>query len=87
VRAARARAERNKEASLEIREGLATLCEPGAVYELRILDASREGVVSGYFDDLEKLWHPLTAKCQCTSRSIRVLTPCLPHRTGRDLLD
>jgi hypothetical protein len=39
----------------EIRRALALLVEPGAVVELRIPDAGRDGVVSGYFDDLDAL--------------------------------
>ena len=35
----------------EIRRALALFVEPGAVVELRIPDAGRDGVVSGYFDD------------------------------------
>jgi hypothetical protein len=45
----------------EIRRALALFVEPGAVAELRILDAGRDGVVSGYFDDLDALMRAAVA--------------------------
>ena len=38
----------------EIRRAVTLLCEPGGVYELRILH-TRRGTAVGYFDDLDKL--------------------------------
>lgn len=38
-----------------IRQALDVVLEPGSVAELRVLDAGREGTVSGYFDDLALL--------------------------------
>jgi len=45
----------NERKNLSILEGLKLLCEPGAVYELRCPKTKRDGTISGYFDDLEKL--------------------------------
>jgi hypothetical protein len=39
----------------EIRRALALLYEPGDVVELRVPKAGREGTISGYFDDFDKL--------------------------------
>jgi hypothetical protein len=39
---------------LEIRRALELLCEPGEVYELRMLGTGK-GTISGYFDNLDKL--------------------------------
>lgn len=42
-------------AAVELRETLAVLCEPGAVYELRALHVPRDGTVSGYYDNADAL--------------------------------
>ncbi|WP_435016684.1 hypothetical protein TA3x_004257 [Tundrisphaera sp. TA3] len=37
-----------------IRQTLSTLCVPGQVYELRVIESSN-GTISGYFDDLDRM--------------------------------
>ena len=45
----------NERKNLSILDGLRLLCEPRAVYELRCPKTKRDGTISGYFNDLEKL--------------------------------
>jgi hypothetical protein len=40
---------------VEIRRGCDIFCEPGEVYELRVLNAGRDGTVAGYFDDRDAM--------------------------------
>jgi hypothetical protein len=42
-------------AGSEIRRALGVLCEPGALYELRMLGVDGAGVRAGFFDDLDAL--------------------------------
>ena len=70
---------------VEIRRGIAVLFRPGDVIEVRIPKASRYGVISGYFDDFEKLANALhQADCQYRPPGLYyTVNPCLPALLGR----
>jgi hypothetical protein len=65
-----------------IADALAALCEPGAIYELRVL-GSRRGTVSGYYDGLPALASD-AAKCSGRSAGVYVtLNPVEPALLAR----
>ena len=72
---------RGLDARAEVTRCVATLWEPGAVGELRILDAKRRcGIVSGYFDDREALVKEILRwDGQATGIYLLPLNPAFPE--------
>jgi hypothetical protein len=69
----------------EIRRGIGLLFGPGDVIEVRIPKTGRYGVISGYFDDLERLAAELF-RADCRYRPPGVyytINPCVPALLGR----
>jgi hypothetical protein len=69
--------------NLSILDGLKLLCEPGAVYELRCPKTNRDGTISGYFNDLEKLAYWAEERSGVVSSVYLTLNPVKPDLMAR----
>lgn len=67
----------------QIREALEILVKKGDVHELRILKAEHQGVVSGYFNDLDKMAASADKYNKMAEGIYLTLNPCLPSLLAR----